>query len=543
MAAPNPTCPSFKKWRGVSNRTNQRLQEDVKPPVFAPKFNIYVPPDLQDLLQTRPRKFTPDELIEAVAAITASDKMQWFPATVAIRKALSKEDTPPIQHVVDLGALPRLVFMMSLSDSPELQLEAAWAVCNVASGNSTQCAAAVEAGALPPALQLLSSEASKLREQAAWLLGNVAGDGAALRDKCLEAGMLPVLLAAADKETEVKPLRQLAWLLLNVTRFKPRRRETLLEVLPTVACIASSTKDDETLADSLSALAHIADDCIAEVVNGARAAVERAGQLVNDPATPKGVVLPAAKVLSALCAGDEAATQLVINTGVLANGYRRLLEDSEAPGLLREVCFAISNIAAGTQDQAITVLDAGLPPLLVKVFKRCGGSDAVHREATWALSNLGTKGLPSLAHAVREAGAAVPLAEFLSSHAAKSQRADVAANAAAAEALLAMAQAGSLTAGDVEDHDACSGDGNNAASGDGSGDGRGSDGGTDGAATATPAAAVNPAVADYASKGVYDTLQRTLDRGLLSGKALEYVRRLLRDFPSPDESGRVNKES
>ncbi|GIL61712.1 hypothetical protein Vafri_16108 [Volvox africanus] len=283
MAAPNPTCPSFKKWRGVSNRTNQRLQEDVKPPVFAPKFNIYVPPDLQDLLQTRPRKFTPDELIEAVAAITASDKMQWFPATVAIRKALSKEDTPPIQHVVDLGALPRLVFMMSLSDSPELQLEAAWAVCNVASGNSTQCAAAVEAGALPPALQLLSSEASKLREQAAWLLGNVAGDGAALRDKCLEAGMLPVLLAAADKETEVKPLRQLAWLLLNVTRFKPRRRETLLEVLPTVACIASSTKDDETLADSLSALAHIADDCIAEVVNGARAAVERAGQLVNDP--------------------------------------------------------------------------------------------------------------------------------------------------------------------------------------------------------------------------------------------------------------------
>ncbi|GIL86036.1 hypothetical protein Vretifemale_14309, partial [Volvox reticuliferus] len=95
--------------------------------------------------------------------------------------------------------------------------------------------------------------------------------------------MLPVLLAATDKETEVKPLRQFAWLVLNVTRFKPRRRETLLEVLPTLARIASSTKDDETLADSLSALAHVADDCISEVVNGAQAAVERAGQLINDP--------------------------------------------------------------------------------------------------------------------------------------------------------------------------------------------------------------------------------------------------------------------
>ncbi|GIM04517.1 hypothetical protein Vretimale_9071 [Volvox reticuliferus] len=226
---------------------------------------------------------------------------------------------------------------------------------------------------------------------------------------------------------------------------------------------------------------------------------------------------------------------MVIDTGVLANGYRRVLEDSEAPALLREVCFAISNIAAGTQDQAITVLDAGLPPLLVRVLKRCGGSDAVHREATWVLSNLATKGLPSLASAVREAGAAAPLSEYLSSHAAKSQRADVAANVAAAEALLAMAQAGSLRAGDAEDCDACGGDGDNADGGDGDGSGGAA---ADAAAATAAAAAVNPAVADYASNGVYDTLQRTVDRGLLSGKALMYVKRLLQDFPPPDESRR-----
>ncbi|EFJ40032.1 hypothetical protein VOLCADRAFT_121763 [Volvox carteri f. nagariensis] len=496
MATPNPTCPSFKKWRGVSFRNNQRLEDETKPPVFAPKFNVYVPPDLQDLLQTRPRRFSPDNLKEAVTAIKANDKQQWLPAAQAIRKALSKEAKPPIQEVLDLGALPRLVSMM--------EYEAAWAVCNVASGNSAQCTAVVEAGAVSPALKMLTADASNLREQAAWLLGNVAGDGAVLRDKCLEAGLLPPLLAAVAQEREVKPLRQYTWLLLNVTRFKPRRKETLLEVLPTVARVTADTSDDETLADGMSALAHVADDCNAEVVGRAREAVQRAGQLVNDPATPKGVVLPAAKVLSALCSGDEAATQLVIDTGVLTAGYRRLLQGSDAPGLLREVCFALSNIAAGTQDQALAIKDAGLLPLITAVFKRCSTSDAVHREATWALSNMATKGLPSLALAVLEAGAALPLAEYLSSHAAKSQRTDAAANVAAAEALLAMAQAGAL------------------------------DGGGAGVAdTTTAVAAVNPAVAEYSSKGVYDTLQSTLGRGLLSGKALDYVERLIREFPPP----------
>jgi hypothetical protein len=48
------------------------------------------------------------------------------------------------------------------------------------------------------------------------------------RDKCLDAGMLPVLLDTASKEQDIKALRQLTWLMLNVTRFKPRRRETLV---------------------------------------------------------------------------------------------------------------------------------------------------------------------------------------------------------------------------------------------------------------------------------------------------------------------------
>ncbi|GLC42325.1 hypothetical protein PLESTB_000659400 [Pleodorina starrii] len=529
MAAPNPTCPSFKKWRGVSKRNHQRLQDDTKPPVFAPKFNVYVPPDLQDLLQTRPRNFSPDDLSGAVAAIQGSDKLQWLPATRAIRKALSKESKPPIQEIVDLGALPRLVYLMTLKEVPELQLESAWAVCNVASGTSAQCSAAVEAGALPPAMQLLAAETSNLREQAAWLLGNVAGDGATLRDKCLEAGMLPPLLAAADGETEVKPLRQYIWLLLNVTRFKPRQRQTLLDVLPCVARVAASTEDDETLADGMSALAHIADDCTAEVVAAARAAVERAGKLVNNPATPKGVVLSASKVLSALCAGDEAATQLVIDTGVLAGGYKRLLEEDTGAGLLREVAFAISNIAAGTQDQALAVVEAGLLAPLAAVFRRCPSADAVHREATWALSNIATKGLPSLAHAVLQAGAAAPLADYLCSHAAKAGRIDVTSTVAAAEALLAMAQAGALSSGDAPAAapPAAATDNEGEAKGESNGEAAAA------AAAASPSPPANPAVAEYAEKGVYERLQSTLDRGLLTGGALEHVRRLLDDFPPP----------
>ena len=76
-------------------------------------------------------------------------------ACTSIRRMLSANHGPPIDAVIEAGLLPPLVSKLAL---PKLQLEAAWALTNVASGSCDQTAAVVAAGALEPFIALLDSD-------------------------------------------------------------------------------------------------------------------------------------------------------------------------------------------------------------------------------------------------------------------------------------------------------------------------------------------------------------------------------------------------
>ncbi len=71
-----------------------------------------------------------------------------------------------------------------------LIFEAAWALTNIASGESHHTQGVVEAGAAPKLIRLLSHKELRIAEQSIWALGNIAGDGTTHRDMLIRIGVV-----------------------------------------------------------------------------------------------------------------------------------------------------------------------------------------------------------------------------------------------------------------------------------------------------------------------------------------------------------------
>lgn len=106
-------------------------------------------------------------------------------AVKVLRRLLSAERNPPVDLIIDAGALPFFVAFLTNDAYPELQFEAAWALTNVASTSRTKDVANCP-NAVPALVKLLYSSSNDVREQAVWCIGNIAGDSVSFRDGLLQ---------------------------------------------------------------------------------------------------------------------------------------------------------------------------------------------------------------------------------------------------------------------------------------------------------------------------------------------------------------------
>lgn len=58
---------------------------------------------------------------------------------IGLRKLLSKNVDPPIKKFVDRGLLNRFIQFVKQTSFPQLKLEAAWALTNIAAGQNIYC--------------------------------------------------------------------------------------------------------------------------------------------------------------------------------------------------------------------------------------------------------------------------------------------------------------------------------------------------------------------------------------------------------------------
>ncbi len=84
-----------------------------------------------------------------IAAINENDIIKQHQGMIGIRKILSIAESPPIQAVIDAGLVPRMIEYVKQQEYPQLQLEATWALTNVASGTTIQCQSIIDKGGIP----------------------------------------------------------------------------------------------------------------------------------------------------------------------------------------------------------------------------------------------------------------------------------------------------------------------------------------------------------------------------------------------------------
>ena len=243
------------------NEVSVELRKNKKDEMMSKRRNVGPEEEgpLSPLSENKPAQ--PQLSIEEIQnGIQCQDPHKQLQATQAARKILSRERNPPIDVMINLGIMPRLVEFLSHFDNAPLQFESAWALTNIASGTPDQTKAVVNSGAVPHFIKLLRSPDENVKEQAVWALGNIAGDGPAMRDFVINNGVIPPLLALVSPQTPTPFLRNVTWTISNLCRNKNPSPpfEVVRECLPVLAKLIEHV-DKEVLADACWALSYLTD--------------------------------------------------------------------------------------------------------------------------------------------------------------------------------------------------------------------------------------------------------------------------------------------
>jgi len=329
-------------------------------------------------------------------------------ACTHFRKQLSLEKDPPIQEIINLGIVPRLMQLCTFQGHPNIQYEAAWALTNVASGTKEQTKVVIDNHGIEVFVQLLSAQDVKVSEQAIWALGNISGDSTDARDLVLSKGAMVPLIQLINRSTKMSVLRNGTWCVSNFCRGKPAPEfEMVAPALQIIPKLLDYT-DEEILTDACWAVSYLSDGDN-----------KRIDAVVKSGILPKlvrflnhkniSIQTPALRAIGNVVTGTDAQTQAALNCGVV-KALAKCLSCSRK-GIRKEAVWTLSNVAAGTAGQIEQLIRANVFP---KIIKMAGQAEwEIRKEACWTLSNACSGGTRTHISLMASHGMVRPLCDLL----------------------------------------------------------------------------------------------------------------------------------
>ncbi|VDO51713.1 unnamed protein product, partial [Schistosoma margrebowiei] len=311
----------------------------------------------------------------------SSDRVTRFKAVQLCRKTLSRAKNPPIDEFYKRGAVDILGSSLS-STHDDLVFEAAWALTNIASGDSSHTAALVSSGTVPKLVRLLSHSAVNIAEQSVWALSNIAGDGSEFRDKVIDSGVVEPVL-----KYQPTVVSNIAWMLSNLCRNRdpPPPRAVIKKLLPYLNRLLQYEGNKNVIVDTAWALSY-ASDAVNEFID----------DIIGSGCVPlllrllANLISPSLRAIGNLVIGTDEQTQAILDAGLLT--YIPALLNNEKSTVVKEACWVVSNITAGSVDQIDMVISHNIIPCILEIFYK--GEFRTQKEACWVISNFISGGTP-----------------------------------------------------------------------------------------------------------------------------------------------------
>jgi len=329
--------------------------------------------------------FTLSDFPELVEKVNSDDLLSQHYGIIGFRKLLSIEGDPPIDIVIQANLIPRFISFLERDDQPHLQMEAAWALTNVASGKSEHVAFVVNYGIVSQFLRLFASNRTEIVEQVIWGLGNIAGDSSAFRDFILQQGGCKILIDYLMKESgsEVSIKRVGAWALSNFCRGKPVPLfEFIKDVIPFFCAVIRQEFDEEVLNDSLWGLSYLSDSNHDENLVPMDIIPVLMKYLEN--ADSFRLITPCLRIIGNFTLGTQSKALIQI-PGLIPLLFKVINEQKKST-VRREACWAISNLAAGSPEEIEVVFEDPFHILLLAEIGQTDKED-VKKEIMITFSN------------------------------------------------------------------------------------------------------------------------------------------------------------